>query len=238
LDVSDLQVVLNEEGHAVFREMPGEQHRGSVRMMERLFLTWVGNQDNLHNSNMLGEKEANVFLNDSVDKNAKRCPDFAIFSETRLDEEGDIGAIKSVGKYMNPRVIFQFSWGNEILIGKEKDAVDDMMMYAGLGEYQRLGRPNVAYLIKALRRGTKADSLVLGFDVYEVHQDGRTAEDPSIKYRVGGQEDAQITLDPVDMGLPANSECESFVIPLHGFRVKLEKLGVEFVAADGNRNET
>ena len=74
--ISDLQVFLNDEGYAVFREMPGEQHRGSVRMMERLFLSWVGNQDDIHNSSMLGEKEANIFLDDSVDKNAKRCPDF------------------------------------------------------------------------------------------------------------------------------------------------------------------
>lgn len=30
LDASDLQVVLNDEGYAVLREMPGEQHRSSA----------------------------------------------------------------------------------------------------------------------------------------------------------------------------------------------------------------
>ncbi|KAL3904911.1 MAG: hypothetical protein SGARI_004703 [Bacillariaceae sp.] len=177
--------------------MPGEQHRGSVRMMERLLNTWIGSQGDHISGTVLGEKEANIFLNNSVSNHAKRCPDFAIFGGSRLDDDGDIRAVKAVGKYMNPQVIFQFSWGNEI--GREKDAVDDMMMYAGVGENQRLGRPNVTYLIKARRRGSRIDSPVFGFDVYEVRQDERTAEIPSMKYRVGVQEDAEIAVQPLDM---------------------------------------
>ena len=106
-----------------------------------------------------------------------------------------------------------------------------------MGDYERLGRPNVTYLIKARRRGKDADSPVYGFDVYEVRQENRTAEEPTLKHRVGAKEDVEITVDPVDMGLAANREREPFVIPVEGFRSKLEKLGVEFVAADATRNE-
>ena len=120
-------------------------------------------------------------------------------------------------------------------MGKEKDAVDYMMMYAGVGDYERLGRPNVTYLIKAQSQGNDADSPVYGFDVYKVRQDNRTAEVPTPKHRVGAKEDVEITVDPVDMGLAANREREPFVIPVEGFRSKLEKLGVEFVTADATR---
>jgi hypothetical protein len=64
---------------------------------------------------------------------------------------------------VNPHVIFQLSWTNDI--DDEKHAVDVMMNYAGVDEYVGLEQPNMAYLIKSLRRGMNKDSPVYGFDV-------------------------------------------------------------------------
>jgi hypothetical protein len=88
---------------------------------------------------------------------------------------------------MNPHVIFQFSWGNKL--EKEKLAIDDMSIYGGQGDdLAPLGRPNVLYLIKALRKGgsnAQPDSPVYGFVVYVVRQGDRTAANPTFRYRVG-----------------------------------------------------
>jgi hypothetical protein len=91
-----------------------------------------------------------------------------------LDADGDIVSIN--GQEVNPYVIFQFSWKNSIAY--EKDAVDDIMEYAGVGRYEGLGRPNVAYLIKARHTGNRIDAAVYGFDVYQVRQGQHTANDP------------------------------------------------------------
>jgi hypothetical protein len=130
-------------------------------------------------------------------------------------------------KVVNPHVIFQFSWENDIAY--EKLAVDDMMQFAGVGDYEGLRRPNVAYLIKALRKGKSADTegTVYGFDVYEVRQGQRTADDPTLMYRVGGLVDVQIEVVPEDMGFPENIG-PSLTIPFAGVREKLEDAGVVF----------
>jgi hypothetical protein len=60
----------------------------------------------------------------------KRCPDFAIWGPDRLNESEIPRA--NAGKAVNPHVIFQFSSCNKFK--KEKHAVDDMTMYAGVGE--------------------------------------------------------------------------------------------------------
>jgi hypothetical protein len=110
-----------------------------------------------------GESRADVFVAESYERNKKRVPDFAIWGPDQLDEDGLPHA--NAGKAVNPHLIFQFSWGK---FEKEKLAVGNMTMYAGLGNYEALGRPNVVYLIKAKRRENPSplvDSPVHGFDV-------------------------------------------------------------------------
>jgi hypothetical protein len=53
---------------------------------------------------------------------------------------------------------------------KEKNAVDNMTMFAGVGEHEALKCPNVVYLIKAKRTDTTRGDrpIVHEFDVYEV----------------------------------------------------------------------
>lgn len=176
--VSDLHIILNKQGFACWREMPGEAHRFAVGEIVDLFDAWK-------NGRLLrGEKEANVFVNDSFShpKNEKRCPDFAIFGPSRLQRR----KIRTVsGKGMNPHVIIQFSWANRIE-DEALLAIDDMMHYAGVGEYSGLERPNVAYLIKALRRGKERTSPVYGFNVFQVDQNQSTPDEPTMKYRCGG----------------------------------------------------
>ena len=104
MDIRDLQVVLNEQGYAVWREMP----RAAVEVVIDLFTAWKkGLSDK-------GEKEPNIFVNQSFATNDKRCPDFAIWGPDRLRPNGKVRAgVITDRKFVNPHVIFTFSWGNE-----------------------------------------------------------------------------------------------------------------------------
>ena len=225
LGVRDLQIVLDKKGVAVWREMPGEQHRFAVGNIIDLFDDWKDGRA------IKGEKEANVFVNDSfnVPKKHLRVADFAIFGPDRLEGR----KIRKVNrKGMNPHVIIQFSWTNDI--AEEALAVDDMMHHAGVGEYTGLGRPNAAYLIKALIRGKKNDSPVYGFDIFVVSQEGeKTPEEPTMKYRVGRQEDVVISIAPAVMGLD-DDQGEPFRIEMRSIREELETLETVFIQANEN----
>lgn len=99
LGADDLQIVLNGEGFAVWREMPGEAHRSAVREIIDLFDEWKDGRL------IKVEKEANVFLQDSFSrpKREMRCPDVAIFGPDRLQGR----KLRKVGgKCMNPHVLF------------------------------------------------------------------------------------------------------------------------------------
>jgi hypothetical protein len=72
---------------------------------------------------------------------------------------------------------FSFSWGNKF--HKDKQAVGDISLLAGVGDYHDLKRPSVVYLIEARRGGDASDSPVFGFDVYEVRPGNTTPENPT-----------------------------------------------------------
>ena len=129
---------------------------------------------------------------------------------------------------MNPHVIIQFGWANEDTY--EEYAIDDMMNYAGVGsKYSALGRPNVAYLIKAVWKGKRGESPVTGFDIYQVRQDELRKDASPALYRVGGDgegENLQISISAVDMGIPVSAEggaIDPFTIDVHEIRRMLEK---------------
>ena len=129
---------------------------------------------------------------------------------------------------MNPHVIIQFSWANTF--ANDALAVDDMMHYAGIGEYIDLGRPNVAYLIKALHRGTTTspETPVYGFNVFKVEQDQTTLEVPAMKYRCGVQEDTLISITPASMGMVDDEGGGTFTIEMRDIREAIERRGVRF----------
>ena len=158
-------------------------------------------------------------------KNMLRRPDFAIYGPDRL-VRGKVAGVNNMG--MNPHVIIQFSWKNDS--NYEKCAVDDMMHYAGKVEYIDQGRPNVAYLIKTLRRGTSLEAPVYGFDIFQVGQDQRTTDEPTMKYRVGGEEDTVIRITPASMGL-LDDKGEPFTIEISAIREYLECIDIRFVPA-------
>ena len=195
LGLDDLPIILNQDGLPIWQEMPGNAHVGAVREIIVRFEEWKNGRS------IKGSKKENVFVDDSFNspKNEKRCPDFGIFGPDRLT--GNRIRIEN-GDFVNPHVIIQFSWSDNI--AKEKCAVDDMMHFAGIGEYIHLGRPNVAYLIKALRHGTSREAPVYGFDIFRVEQVQSTPEEPTMKYRVGGHEDTVISISPASMGLAEN----------------------------------
>jgi len=216
--LDDLPIILDPDGYPMWLEMTSEAHVGAVSMMIYQFDNWKKGRL------IKFDKAVNVFVVDSFNKpkNMKRCPDFAIFGPDRLDK----GKFRKVdGDYMNPHVIIQFSWTNDI--DYKKCAVDDMMNFAGIDEYIDQGRPNVAYLIKALRRGASGEAPVYGFDVFQVGQDQRTPDEPTLKYRVGGQDDTVIRITQASMGL-LDDEGEAFTIEMSAIREELEGLCVTF----------
>ena len=221
--LDDLPIILDHDGFPMWQEMTGKEHVGAVNKIITQFDKWK-------NGRLIKfDKKVIVFVNDSFNKpkNMLRRPDFAISGPDRLED----GMVRVVyGDAMNPHVIIQFSWTNDI--DYKKCAVDDMMHFAGIEEYSHLGRPNVAYLIKALRRGTSLDAPVYGFDIYQVGQDQRTPDRPTMKYRVGGQEDTVIRITPVSMGL-LDDEGEPFTIELSAIRERLERYNVTFDPALG-----
>jgi hypothetical protein len=113
-----------------------------------------------------------------------------------------------------------------------------MMNYAGIGEYIHHGRPNVAYLIQALRRGgTSEEAPVYGFDVFQVEQDQTISpEEPTMRYCccVAGvpQEDTVISIPAASLGLTGDEQREPFMIALSHIRKELDTLEeVSFVPA-------
>ena len=225
LGLEDLRIILNQHGFPIWREMPGGPHIDAVYEIIFDFTVWK-------NGRLIAcNKEVNVYVNASFNRppNVMRCPDFAIYGPDRLDGH----RIRKVnGKRMNPHVIIQFSWTSTF--ANKKCAIDDMMNYAGIGEYIHQGRPNVAYLIKALRRGTSPEAPVYGFDVFRVEQDQTTPGEPALRYRVGGQEDTVISITPASMGL-AGDEGEPFIIALSHIREAVETdEEVRFVPALGH----
>jgi hypothetical protein len=193
LDLTDLQIVLNEEGYAIWREMPSYIHNGAVDTILNLFQVWKQEQG----AQLFGKQEADVLVSSAT--NTKRCPDYAIYGPDRLTALGNVRGVAALHAVMNPHVIFQFSCGDKFRT--EKRAVDDISLLAGVGDYHDLKRPSVVYLIKARREGDASDSSVFGFDVYEVRPGNTTPDNPTMTYDVGGNEDSHIVVTRPDMGL-------------------------------------
>jgi len=210
--LADLHILLNQDGFPTWREMPGDEHADVVSEIMNRFDEWKNGRL------ILGRSERNVFVNKSFNTppNMKRCPDYAIFGPDRLN---GLRIRKVNREAMHPHVIIQFSWTSTFAY--EKCAIDDIMMYGGMGEYIHLGRPNVAYLIKALLGGPERH--VYGFDVFEVGQDQRTSAEPTMRYRCvhGVQEDTVISITSESMGL-AGDEGEPFTIAMTDIRAALE----------------
>jgi hypothetical protein len=81
LNLSDLQIVRNEQGYAVWREMPGPIHNAAVEEIQELFNAWKGEQA----AQLCGTKQADVYYMKNFKKNNKHCPDFAIWGPDRLN---------------------------------------------------------------------------------------------------------------------------------------------------------
>ena len=219
--LADLHILLNQDGFPIWREMPTDEHADVVLRIHRRFDEWKNGRP------MLGRPERNVMVNQSFNTppNARRRPDFAIFGPDRLN---GLSIRKVNGKSMTPHVIIQFSWTSTLAY--EKCAIDDMMMFGGMGEYIDLGRPNVAYLIKAMHGGP--ESHVYGFDIFQVGQGQRTPEEPTMRYRCvdGVQEDMVISITPASMGL-VGDEGAPFTIAMSDIRARLQCLEVAFAPA-------
>ena len=227
LGLDDLRIILNQDGIPIWQEMPDDPHNFVVGKIIDHFYEWKNDQP------INCRTKVNVYVNHSFNTppNVKRCPDFSIYGPDRL-EGREIRIVN--GKLMNPFVIIQFSWTSTF--SNEKCAIDDMMNYAGVGaEYMDRGRPNVAYLIKALRRGTSPEAPVYGFNIFQVEQDQMTPEEPTMRYRCvdGVQEDTVISITPASMGL-GGDEGGAFTIAMSDIRAALTRLNVTFDPALGH----
>jgi len=231
IGLSDLQIVLDSEGCAVWREMPDTKHNAGVDVILDEFEKWKQEQGAV----LLGKKGADVFVSQSFERNKKRCPDFAIWGPDRLKERGRVRGNADLEKVMNPHVMFQFSWGNKI--EGEKHAVDDMPMFAGWDDLASLGRPNVLYFIKVKQKGDpnnpQPNSPVNGFAVCEVRRGELVGTDPTFTCPVGENEDVTIEVAPEDIWVA--TRCQPFLISLSEIRAEMEDVSVVFEAE--NRDE-
>jgi hypothetical protein len=230
--VRDLHIVLNKDGYAVWKEMPGDAHNEAVASIKDCFDSWCKSlPDNIA---VVGRTEPNVRITRSYSPkrrgSGERQPDFAIFGPERVNNRKK--AKKKVVQdgqslIVNPHVIIQFGWANQDEY--EQYAIDDMMNYAGVRKYNELGRPNVAYLIKAIWKGNRGDSPVIGFNIYELRQDQRRQDVQPTLYRVGGGDDGEgenvvISISAADMGVPAATVAAigPLTIDIHEIRQDLE----------------
>jgi hypothetical protein len=77
-DLTDLDVVHNDEGYAVWRETPGFIHHGAVDRIQIEFDRWKRE----HATVVFRKTRPNVFMVERYERNMKRCPDFAIWGPT------------------------------------------------------------------------------------------------------------------------------------------------------------
>lgn len=226
---SDLHIVLNEDGFAVWQKMPGNAHNSAVKMIIRRFATWkresgCDNVEDYAAPNMLTTRSYNPKKKGS----GERHPDFSIYGPDRLKPSGSIlnhDVPGKSGKHVeNPHVVIQFGWANPD--DYEEYAIDDIMNYTGVGKYELLKPPNVAYLIKAQGKGEPGRSPCFGFNIYEVrHTERRRDVNPTL-YRVGVTEDLVVSISAADMGVETPAEGEAiapFTIDVHAIRQSLEE---------------
>lgn len=233
---SDLHIVLNDQGYAVWRKMPGNGHNSGVELIVESFQSW----NTRTNCGVKGKQETNILVMRSYSPKRKgsgeRHPDFAIYGPDRLrgklvcahQVDGETGP-----KVESPHVAIQFGWANDD--DYETYAVDDMMNYAGVGKYSMLKRPLVAYLIKAMWKGKRGESPVYGFNIYEIRRDERRQDVQPALYRVGvdGQEQGvQVVVTAADMGVTGDHEVEPFTIDVHEIRQELEGVGYAVFEAE------
>ena len=228
--VRDLHIVLSKDGYAAWREMPSDAHNDVVSMINGRFTTWKMEQaPRLNGCAVEQAAEPNVLITRSFSpkkRGSGEChPDFSIFGRDRLDEYFT-PRLGDDEHNMNPHVIVRFGWGNKDWY--EEHAIDDMMNHSGVGRYARLGRPNVAILIKAQWKGDIGNSPVIGFNTYTLRRDDRRKNVEPDLYRVGGVgdggEDSLSSITAADMGLSAPAEgVEPFTIDVHAIRKLLQR---------------
>jgi hypothetical protein len=224
LHVTDLQIVLDDEGYVVWREMNCAFHNAAVEEIQELFIAWKHRPEQVAQLCIL--QEPDVYYMKNYKKNNKRVPDLAIWGPDRLNERGRTRENTELQKKVNPHVIVQFSWGNAL--DYEKRAIDNLSRFAGVSDYSALERPNVIYLIRAKCRGGYMygeSPVVHGFDVYEIRQ-GQRIDHPTFTYCVGGDESWTIEVAAEDMGLPESAS--SFSIPIAHIRAGMEGVGAVF----------
>ena len=228
---SDLRIVLNDQGYAVWQEMPGDGHNTGMEIIVETFQSWAARTQ----CGVKGKENVNIRLTRTFSPKRigrERHPDYALYGPDRL-----LGKVvrthqlagETVPKLENPHVAIQFGWANEDTY--ETYAIDDMMNYAGVRKYSALKRPVVAYFIKAMWKGQRGESPLYGFNIYEIRPDGRRQDVQPTLYRVGvdGQEEGgQVVVAPEDMGVTVteDNEVEPFTIDVHEIRQVIESVGL------------
>eukprot|EP00980_Cylindrotheca_fusiformis_P004452 scaffold949_cov90-Cylindrotheca_fusiformis.AAC.5 len=212
-------VIRDDDGYAVWTDLSTWEHRNVVSMIQRFFTAWTFRYVLLD----VRALESTIYVTASEQGYMMRVAHMALYGPSRLDGDGSIRTHNF--ENMNPHVVFQLCWDQSIK--NAKAAVNEMMNYAGIEEYSALGRPYVAYLIKICRTANVEYAPIYGFDVYEVHQGQTTPDDPTLEYRVGGNEYGAITVAPRELDL---EECNpTFGFTLGQIRQTLERWGTAFV---------
>lgn len=222
LGLPNLRIVLNDQGFAVWQEMPGPIHNAGVQKIQKSFQDWEKEQEG---AVLYGEKRADVYYMQNFKKDIKHCSDYAIWGPDCLESD-EVAAVD--GKALNPHVVFQFSWGDDIhLMRRRRQSTTCPCTLAYMITRPLNALLNVIYLIRTLRKSMNSCLIAHGFDMYVTRQGDRIADQPTFSYHVGGGvDDVTIEVSADDMGLPEGAN--NFSISLAKICSSLEKYNVVF----------
>ncbi|CAB9502534.1 expressed unknown protein [Seminavis robusta] len=230
LEDSDKVIVINADGKAIY-SMPTIFHQDVLQKLLKIVNACSKTEDPLL-------AQADIPLLIDKKKGKLKHPDISIWGPSRLDEDCDPRFIPVDGlpgeNSMNPHVIIEFSWTNDLQteIWKLKKQMTDHI--------QDLGVVKLGFLIKAIPAKGTAFPTVLdrnaplaGFDVYRFRAgDPATSvpEETYLEYRAGGDDEDAIAIEISAADLGRTNQEEALRVPLRAIRRVCEKRRLVFSA--------
>ena len=232
--LEDCDIDLNSDGIAHWRMAPPRMHQEAVGAIDHCITVSQGEE----NDRLCTDQGFSVLIDL---QGVKRDPDLAVWGKDRITTRSS-GRLAPISKEVvglgswrvNPHVIFEFSWSNDL----EKDEIPKFreQMNQHLGE---LGKINLGFLIKTKsskgkkypREKNRGEIPIYGFDIYEARpSDPVEPASPTYKYRVGDKEEVDLIVPGDDLTNGDGSEGDylDITIPIRVIREEIESIGVKF----------
>ncbi|CAB9528723.1 hypothetical protein SEMRO_2304_G322570.1 [Seminavis robusta] len=224
--LEDCDIDLNSDGIAHWRLAPSRMHQEAVRAIDYRVTVSQGEE----NDRLCTDQGFSVLINL---RGVERDPDLAVWGKDHITT-GSFGQLVPIAKEVvglgswrvNPHVIFEFSWSNDL----EKEEIPKFraQMNQHLGE---LGQINLGFLVKTKSSKGKKYPPMYGFDIYEARPSDRVeAGNPTYEYRVGDKEGVNLIIpgDDLTNGDGSNGSYLDITIPIQAIWEELERTGVKF----------